>query len=719
MKTSRFVFNKSRIILIFILVFGTVAEVGAYSYVETYMPTYSSPVTLFLLEDLSVDPYEARLNQLVNISANVTNLDNFESGYSLNLNINDTVVETKELKFLANESQLVTFSVSENVEGSYNVTIGDLVGMFSVTLKPTPPPETLEVSNIQLTPRESWPGQIVNVSVDVANTGIEEIIYRLPIFVDNKVVERANLELAAGAVETITVGMTGIGIGEHRATVSGKSASFRVVETGKHTLHVISARYGFTFTLDGETLFTRWSGLVDAGPHTVTFPALEEIDIGGWGIVPFTFTGWSDGSQKLSKTVDVQSETYVVTNYVRPGSCPSLYIWNGTSYAYTAEVSDGAGWLGYLDHFKADGSMVFSYNYPWDYIKLDPTQLQSVNGYYKAKIAQLNDEIFYLDSAKIVAIDHPTNVDVFSTTSTFIYDLAGQGTMYTVSKNPPAPLSAVNGTGQNVLPLISKLDENVTSGTRWAWTSLTLNLGDLAGAEEIKLVVAATTHWPTTAAGGTNFLRYANQPGVTPSPPPFMEVKAQNGSWIRVPENRQFPFPDVTNNVFVVNLTGLFPTSNYELRINTYQDIRFDYIGVDTTSQQNIIMKTISPTYANLQQGFTSPSNSSGSFTRYGNVLALLQSADDIFVIGRQGDEINLQFPVDTSPVPLGMERDYFVIASCWFKGKGLPYVPFMVDPLPFHAMTSFPYSTTESYPYDRSHKAYLLLYNTRIISPP
>ena len=100
--------------------------------------------------------------------------------------------------------------------------------MFSVTLKPTPIPETLSVSNIQLTPRESWPGQIVNVSVDVANTGIEEIIYSLPLLVDNKVVERVKLELSAEATETITVGLSDTGIGEHRATVSGKSASFRV-----------------------------------------------------------------------------------------------------------------------------------------------------------------------------------------------------------------------------------------------------------------------------------------------------------------------------------------------------------------------------------------------------------------------------------------------------------------------------------------------------------
>ncbi len=37
-------------------------------------------------------------------------------------------------------------------------------------------------------------------------------------------------------------------------------------------------------------------------------------------------------------------------------------------------------------------------------------------------------------------------------------------------------------------------------------------------------------------------------------------------------------------------------------------------------------------------------SNASGAFTRYGDVTPLLQNADDMFVIGRQGDQVNMQF---------------------------------------------------------------------------
>jgi hypothetical protein len=396
-----------------------------------------------------------------------------------------------------------------------------------------------------------------------------------------------------------------------------------------------------------------------------------------------------------------------------------LEVWNGTGYSYVSEVNDGTGWLGYLEHFQPDGSMVFSYNYPYDYIKLDSTQIEPVNGFYNFKIAELSDEIFYLDSAQMIAVDHPANVNVFSTASTFIYNLTGQGTIYTVSDNLATPVSAVNGTGQNVLPQISKLDGDFTTGTMWNWQSLTLNLGNLTGAKQIDLVVAAKITWPTTQAGGSNFLTYASEPGVTPSPPPYMQVMAANGSWVNVPDDREFPIPHVTDSEFVVNLTGLFPTNNYELRINTYQDIQFDYIGISTTPQQNVIVHTITPSSADLEQIFSVNSNSSGAFTKYGDVTSLVQSADDQFVIGREGDAVSLKFSADLPPVPQGWVRDYFIVVNCWFKGEGLSYVPFTVNPLPFQAMTSFPYPSNESYPYDVEHLSYLQEYNTRIINSP
>jgi hypothetical protein len=175
---------------------------------------------------------------------------------------------------------------------------------------------------------------------------------------------------------------------------------------------------------------------------------------------------------------------------------------------------------------------------------------------------------------------------------------------------------------------------------------------------------------------------------------------------------------DVTPDGFVVNLTGLFPTNDYSLRIHTFFNTRFDYIGVDTTPQQEVIIQEVLPDYANFTQAFTTNSTSTGNFTRYGDVTELMQYADNKYVVGRQGDEINILFPTDIDPVPENMERDYFLFASVWFKVGGLPYLTFTVDPLPFHGMSSFPYPPTESYPYE-DLLDYLLEYNTRTITIP
>jgi hypothetical protein len=400
-------------------------------------------------------------------------------------------------------------------------------------------------------------------------------------------------------------------------------------------------------------------------------------------------------------------------------SCPSLYVWNGTEYVYTAEISDGTGYLGIFDYFREDGSLAFLYSVPWDYVKFDSSTLQLNDGYYNMSIRQNWDEISYVDSATLMVVEHSSYVDVYSTKATYLYEPEGQGTIYTVSKNPDIPLSCVNGTGHDVLYLVSKRDGITTLGNEFTWDTLELNLGDLSNAEEIKLVVAGTIIYSTGEAQGEWAGGFWNKPGEQPFPPPYMEVKNAEGNWIPVADNRQFPLLDVTPDIFVVNLTGVFPTDDYSLKINTFFNTRFDYIGVDTTSQQDVTIREVTVSSATLSQAFNAQSTSTGNFTRYGDVTELIAAPDDMFVIMRQGDEIQVMFSADLGAIQESMERNFFLFASVWFKVDGLPYVPFTVDPLPFHNMTCFPYPETEDYPYDTAHLAYLAEYNTRIITGP
>ncbi len=592
----------------------------------------------------------------------------------------------------------------------------------TVTSAPTaaPLPAGLSTSGIYVDPIEAWPSQNVTVSVNYKFYGVENVSYSLPFVVDNNIVASVPLQLTPQASGTVSGSFIASNdTGSYLISVGTEQSTLVIVAEGMHTLHYSATKDGMPFTLDGTPEVSPFAELVKVGPHTITVPATAQVTNPGWGLVTYAFNAWNDGNTNLTEVVDVDSVTYTGTTYIRLGSCPSLYTWNGTDYTYASEVNDGTGWLGYLEYYNPDGTATFSANYPYDYIKLDQTQLQPQNGYFNMKIGELMDEIFYLDQVKLVAVDHPANTDVFSTRSTWVYNLTDPGAIFTVSNNLQAPISAVNGSGVNVLPQISKLDGVYTTGTRWAWDNLTLNLGNLTGAPNINLIVAATTNWPTTKAGGSNFEQYANQPGVMPSPPPYMQVKAANGSWVNVPEDREFPLPSVTDEEFVVNLTGLFPTNDFELRINTYQDIQFDYIGISTAPQQNITTYSIAPSSADLEQSFTDATNSTGAFTRYGDVTALLQSADNQYVVGRLGDEVTLKFADNLPPVAPGMVRDYILVANCWFKGTGSPYYNLTVNPLPFQDMTSFPYPANETYPYDASNQAYLQAYNTRVINNP
>jgi len=722
---SKLRLTKLKTILLIDVLIVAIAS-GTYIYLQSTGAIAGTPkLAEFTMSDLTVNPLEADVGEPITITVNVTNIGDLEGNHSATLTINGIEKETKMILLQGGTSAIMEFTDTENTEGNYTVQIGNLTGAFKIKAAP-PEISSISLSNLIIRPYEVWIGDSVNATVTAKNTGAKDSL-TLKLLVNNTLTETRKIELQPGetTIETFTVNATREGI--HSLKVNSLYGGFTVVPTGMHTLHIVSTPLsGIPLTLDGVAHKTPYSEILPVGKtYTVVMPSQFEL-----GNALFLFTHWEDGSwgqvggaSESYHSITLNERMTVVATYKNTRCCPSLYIWNGTNYSYRTEISAGTGYLGIFDYFREDGSLAFLYSYPWDYIKLDRTQIQPRNGYYDMTLNQVWDEIFYIDSAKLVIVDHSPGTDVFSTSGTYLYNLDGQGTIYTVSKQPSTPASAfivyANGTREDVLSQISTLDSISTSGTEFHYDTLELNLGDLSNAKNIKLVVAGITIYSSGKIQGEWAGQFWNQPGVQPFPPPYMEVKAANGSWVRVPDNRQFPLVDVTAESFVVDLTGLFPTNDYSLRIHSFFDSRFDYIGVDTTPQQYVKIQQIVPSYASLSQFQQTVSNSSGNFTRYGDITALLQAADDEYVIGRQGDSVSLQFNTATiAPVPAGMERDYFFFVSCWFKVDGLPYVAFTVDELPFHNMSAFPYPAAESYPYS-AHWNYLATYNTRKINAP
>jgi hypothetical protein len=681
----------------------------------------------FTVSDFTIDPLEAEAGQPVLVFYNVTNTGDIEGVYSANLTINNLLKDNQTILLSGGDSTLVEFLVIENAEGHYAVEINGFSGSF--TIKPAAPETSnIVLSNLRITPYETWVNTPVSVSLTAQNPSDDADSITIRVMVDDVLAEIKRIELLGKQTTTVEFTVNATTEGRRIIRVNTLSGAIMIVPQGYHTLMISRSGAGsgtVPFTLNGENAVIPFSDLMPVGTHTISVPSMFDT-----ATAVFRFDYWSDGVTSSSRTINLDSRTVLVAQYTiisGVASCPSLFVWNGTNYMYRTEISSGTGYLGIFDYFREDGSLAFLYSDPWDYIKIDNIMIEPRNGYYDMALTQLWDEIFYIDTVKLIAVDHAPNVDVFSTKGTYLYALDDLGTIYTVSKNPSPPVSAfsigADGERTCVLSQIYALDEVKTSGNEFHWDTLELDLGDLSGAEEIKLVVGGVIVYSSGEEQGNWASQFYDKPEERPFPPPYMEVKIGD-EWVRVPDNRQFPLLLVTPESFVVDLTGLFPanTTEYLIRIHTWFDSRFDYIRVDTTPQDMTIQtQTIYPDYADFTQAFV-PSHvtSTGNFTRYGDVTELLLEADNRFVIGRKGDSLKLLFNVtEFGPVPEGMERDYFVVVSCWFKVPGLPYLPFTVDPLPFHDMSSFPYPHTENYPYNEANLSYLEEYNIRTIILP
>jgi hypothetical protein len=663
----------------------------------------------------------------------VTNVGETSGSYTAGLTVNGQTRGTTTVELSGGETTVVSFTVTENVKGTYNVAIGNATGSFTIQ-----DPAKIELTNFVISPVEVWGGETVTVSARAANTGSSVASLEVKLKVDNEVVATRTIALAPQSF--ISVSLTAVApelpagdLLSHTVDFNGIRGSFSVVKDGFHTLAVDISPSGdadFTITTPTgavEQRTTPYSALLPVGRYTVTMPAADPTG-------KATFLHWEDKSTALSKSFTLSAKTTVIAVYSRASSCPSLYMWNGTENIYVGDISNH-GWLGYINYLNEDGSISYFRNHPWDFVPLNSSQLQETNGNYNLTLIQRWNEVFYLDQAYMMVVDHAPDVDVYSTMVEQYLDPNYMGKIYTVSKNSVTPVTATDQNGENLLSQISKVDGVFTSGTngiqspQWnniTWNRLTLNLGNLEAAKQIKLVVRAIVDWGLADDYTIWLDKFFAQPvpdGTQITPPPYMEVKDVNGNWVSVPESRSFPLPpDGVARTYVIDLTGLFPTNDYSLRINNFWNVTFDYIAVDTSLQQNTIIQKIDP-QANLYQAFTADADAAtGNFTKYGNVTQLLLSEDDMFVIGRQGEAVSLQFSTDKlDPPATGMVRDYFFYDACWFKdptgnwGFGFG---FTADPLPFKDMTGFPYPINEQYPNDVAHQNYQQQWNKRIIQP-
>jgi tetratricopeptide (TPR) repeat protein len=417
----------------------------------------------------------------------------------------------------------------------------------------------------------------------------------------------------------------------------------------------------------------------------------------------------------------------------RGSSCPTLFVWDGERYELVGDML-GAGVVG---HWVGPGQR--NIPRPTEYMKVDRGAIREKDGKLSFRFMEPLEEAVYLDQARLLAVDHPADLDVYPN-EYFASNPPYPPFKVVYSRNARPPAGAWEEHGHNVLPdLLARRyfgDFELLPFTGFTKLhNLELDLGEPYHGGPLWLLMHGEIEY--FSATGMYAADQAGVQGIAP----YVEAQDAKGKWVRVMDDVGFPAGGP--RTMTANLTGRLPEGTQRIRISTNLQIYWNSILIAHTSQEQEVHVTPVPlARADLSfHGFplkiegkppgnvmyvyekaspTGPyTRPAGTYTRYGDVLPLLTSLDDQLVVFGSGDEVALDFDPSKLPVPpKGWVRDYFFVANGYEKDMDFYAYDFSsVDPLPFSSMTRYPYPSGQSFPLDDAHLNYILEYNTRYIS--
>jgi Flp pilus assembly protein TadD len=420
----------------------------------------------------------------------------------------------------------------------------------------------------------------------------------------------------------------------------------------------------------------------------------------------------------------------------RGSSCPVLFAWDGKHYALVTDTIGAAvvgHWFTPLRRNIPD---------PDEWIKVQGSQLVEANGQLSLRFAEPMEEVNYIDQLRLRAIDHPEGTEVYPD-ERFLDEPPFASGGVVVSSAAHLPTGAWDNEGRDVLDLLTARDHKFVSGfTKLPYDgfakqhSLDLELGSLQNGVPLRLLLTGYVEYFSATS-----LYSAWQAGIAPVSP-YIEAQLPDGSWQRI--DKEMGFPAGLERTIVVDLSGKLPTGSHRIRIVTNLQIYWDQILVDDgPNGKSLVRETEIPldhaalrfhgyprqiegaspgdlSYNYDEVSLTGPfQRQRGSYTRFGDVTPLLTGIDNQFAIFGSGEEIAAEFDAKALPaLPPHWRRDYFFYANGYVKDMDFyDASPFTVSQLPFHEMSAYPYSQSESYPADRKSIEYQLDWNDRFDS--
>jgi Flp pilus assembly protein TadD len=441
----------------------------------------------------------------------------------------------------------------------------------------------------------------------------------------------------------------------------------------------------------------------------------------------------------------------VLETQVLKGSCAFLYTWDGTQFRFVTDImwqsalgmpvgimgkrETGNEKRGAMSYAPASASL--------EYVRIPGQALQPRNGRYVIQVTEELWETAYLDQLRLLAVDHPDSVAVFVDERFPPMRGTDLQLFHVVRRRPPR--AAMDDRGADVLSELKDHDyryvSNLTPRRYQGLTDphgLVLELDEQAGGPGTYLFLRG---WIFPSDASINVA--LSQQKALKSEMPVIEVRDARGQWV---SRGMIGFPAGKDKTMVIDLAGIFPTRDRHVRIRTSMQVYWDQAsvveGARSTEQGAARVTSLAPSSADLHyRGFSrmyrrggrygphwfdyadvtreSPWRPiTGSATRFGDVRPLLERSDDQYIVMVPGDEATVEFDAAALKEPSpGWKRTFFLYSDGWIKDSDLNTAHgTTVEPLPYHAITSYPYAPGDAYPTDSARQRYQREYNTRII---
>ncbi|MEZ6133582.1 MAG: CRTAC1 family protein [Pirellulaceae bacterium] len=412
-------------------------------------------------------------------------------------------------------------------------------------------------------------------------------------------------------------------------------------------------------------------------------------------------------TQNLEKP---EPKTLIEEKQIPRGSCPYAYGWDGEKFVMITDCL----WNAPLGLQIARGEVLPDRR--WENLLMPAQFMQPKDGGYELRITEELWEIAYFDQVKLTAIDHPSDVRVFTNEKVGPPELA-EHQIFAV-QHKIQPQAATDSYGRDVLERIIAQDGVVVQAFEQQICQglcephyIELDFGKLPIDQHALRLFLTGWMFPTDTS--LNIGIDQNPDRAAPEPPSLWVVD-EDGQWVRAQPFMGFPGGKMKS--IVVDLKDVFRSEDHRLRIGSSQQNYWDeaFVAWDTGAasyrQQAVELLTAELRYhgfgemlprqpdqphwfdyQRVQLDAQWPSLA-GPFTRYGDVKHILLDDDDRMVVMVSGDEIALRFAPPTHPLPIGWQRDFVLYSTGWDKDADLNTIQGQGSlPLPFMSQTRYP----------------------------